>query len=816
MKTRNILFVLLFSFLSGSLFSQDLTGIKIYIDPGHGGWSSEDRGIATPLYPSVGPNVGFWESQSNLDKGLQLRTMLEKSGAKTQMSRTTTSGTVAGQTAGLALSTIVRQANEFQADFMLSIHSNAGAGTANYVLQLYSGQDIGDTYKYPTPVSKEMSDKGRDITTEMAKNQYDNKLTYWTSTYRVTGDKTFGRTAMGWSDGYGVLRGLTVPGTISEGAMHDYIPETYRLLNMEYKWMEAWNFYKTFCTYFKGAEIPTGNIAGWVKDSRNLIQETGSLAGYKKYGKDVLQPLNGAKVTVLETGEIYTVDNQRNGVYVFKDLTPGVYNVKAEADGYFSQTQVITVVKNKMAYFNFELNKIRNTPPEVIKYSPNVAPGEAVECSTDIVLEFNWDMDEESVRNAFSITPEAEGVITFEDSQYRMRFRPNFPLETGTLYTVKLDKSAKHPANISMVEDFILQFTTKDRNRLVLLEGYPADGDKGVYCKDPVFYYIFDRKLYTPNLRDEIKVLEGTKEITKATRSVINNNAPTPYGSFYFQLGSALEPNKSYKVVIGAEVKDEIGMKVVDPVVINFTTSPVAITDKTIIEDFATAGKYACDAEESASVTGVTVTRSTSTFLFSPASCQLKGTFAGNDAYVTYRAIDPTAVVNNQQVIGLHVYGDLSQNELQLQFTSGTEVRYVPIANLNFAGWEFVETELSSLPPDTDYTFSGIRVVRKEGILSGTLNICLDNMLLYDERLTSLPEITAGQIEIYPNPASETIFVKTPSNEIPVLQLYSFNGILLKEARANEITVNEFGTGTYILKVKTETGIFGKPIIINK
>lgn len=47
----------------------------------------------------------------------------------------------------------------------------------------------------------------------------------------------------------------------SEGMMHDYIPEAYRLMNMEYKWLEAWNFYKTFCTYYNAGQIPTGNIA---------------------------------------------------------------------------------------------------------------------------------------------------------------------------------------------------------------------------------------------------------------------------------------------------------------------------------------------------------------------------------------------------------------------------------------------------------------------------------------------------------------------------------------------------------------------------
>jgi len=806
MKTNHILILLILSFFSATLFAQDMTGVKIFINPGHGGWDSDDRGIPTPLYPNVGPNVGFWESQSNLDKGLMLRDLLLNLGCDVQMSRTQNR-----TQDDLPLTTIVEMANEFNADFMLSNHSNAGGGTANYVLELYAGKDLTDPYTYPTPTPK--SDEGRAISTVIANNLYENQLTYWTASYRVTGDKTFGRTAMGWSDGYGVLRGLTVPGAISEGEMHDYIPETYRLMNMDYKWLEAWHFLKSFCTYFKQAEIPTGNIAGWVKDSHNLILD----GTYTKYSTDVLLPLDGATVTVLETGETYTVDNQRNGVYVFKNLAPGVYNIKAEADGYYAQTQEVTVTKNQMAYYNFQLNKIRNTPPEVVDYSPKVAAGEEVECSTDIVLDFNWDMDEESVRNAFSITPNVDGDITFENSQYRMRFRPKIPLEASTLYTVKLDKSAKHPDNISMTDDFVFQFMTKDRNRLALLQAYPADGDKGVYSKTPVFWLIFDKTLNTTNLRDEIKVLDETgTEIAKATRSVVNNNVPSPYGAFYFQLGSPLEDNKQYKVVVGGEVKDDVGVKLVDSIEINFTASPVAVTGKNVIEDFDTAGKYAYDDGQSSNVTGASVTSSTSTYLFGSASCQLKGTFTAEDAQVTYKAVTPATVVTNQNVVGLHVYGDFSGNELQLQFTCGTEVRNIKLCDLDFAGWEFVEASLSSLLDDEDYILTGINVVHKDGILGGTLNIYLDNMLLYDALLNSLPKITAGQIEVYPNPASEKIFVKTLSNEVPELRLYSLNGTLLKKVKGNEITVKELNTGTYLLKIQTEKGIFGKPVIIKK
>lgn len=85
-----------------------------------------------------------------------------------------------------------------------------------------------------------------------------------------------------------------------------------------------------------------------------------------------------------------------------------------------------------------------------------------VECNTKIIFEFNWDVDVESAIAAFSITPEVKGSIVFEDSQHRMIFSPDKPYEISTLYTVKLDKSLKHPGELSMENDFSFQFFTNN------------------------------------------------------------------------------------------------------------------------------------------------------------------------------------------------------------------------------------------------------------------------------------------------------------------------------------------------------------------
>lgn len=135
--------------------AQNLSGVKILVNPGHGGFDSDDRNMV--IYPfTSGDRNGFWESQSNLDKGLQLRDLLENAQCQVVMSRLTNNPTVYDENGKLVysddtpLSQIVQMANEADADYMLSIHSNAGV--TNYILQLFAGIDDGDTYNYSSPL----------------------------------------------------------------------------------------------------------------------------------------------------------------------------------------------------------------------------------------------------------------------------------------------------------------------------------------------------------------------------------------------------------------------------------------------------------------------------------------------------------------------------------------------------------------------------------------------------------------------------------------------------------------------------------------
>ncbi|MRR24199.1 hypothetical protein EG830_14605, partial [bacterium] len=84
----------------------DFAGLKIFINPGHGGHDSDDRHMTA---------TDFWESEGNLTKGLFLRQLLEDRNAQVYMSRTTNY-----TSDDLPLSTIATMANTANADIFLS------------------------------------------------------------------------------------------------------------------------------------------------------------------------------------------------------------------------------------------------------------------------------------------------------------------------------------------------------------------------------------------------------------------------------------------------------------------------------------------------------------------------------------------------------------------------------------------------------------------------------------------------------------------------------------------------------------------------
>lgn len=784
----------------------DFKDFRIYINPGHGGHDSDDRNVR--IYPfTSGDPKGFWESNSNLDKGLKLRDMLQALGFQTKMSRTT--NTTADDR---SLSAIVREANDYKADFMLSIHSNAG-GPSNYVLQLYSGVDLGDTEIYPTPTP--CSDESRAISTIIGNNIMSNQITTWTSAVpRISGDKTFGRTAMGWSDGYGVLRGLKVPGVISEGRMHDYLPETYRLMNMDYKWEEAWQFLRAFCSYFMDYELPTGVVGGQVRDSyqQMLFPAITKIRG----SRDELLPINGAKVSLLQDGkllETYTTDTLYNGVFFFWDLTPGKYTVRVDAEHYYSAEKEVTVSNNKVTYQDMLMNMQRETRPEVIDYSPKVALTDSVDVSTDVVLYFNWDMVADTLLKAFSISPEIEGKITFEDSYRILRFTPARRLEKGTEYTVRLDKSACHPdTNFvnTMQDDFEFKFRTKNRSEISLLQTYPAANAQDVSV-NPSFILIFDETLNSSSVRNNISVwdMNGTKQGINAR--TYSYDAPIePNGFLSFDLTKSLLPDTEYKLVISEDLQDRLGIYFNKVTEVPFRTAAPQEISIPVVND-AEQLAFAFDKDISLYTKNATVFLNTNKKIAGKASNQLIYTFTDKEGMAMYNYIaENNLVATNRSKLGMYVFADFSQNELYAKWDASGDIQYTLVSVLDNAGWKYIESDLSGLPAGVEYQFMGLQLRRAEGFLSESGNVYIDN-ITFEKVATSVENLQTENITILPNPVETVLTVM--GVEDADLQLFSADGKAVGQAKGNRMDVSSLPAGNYFLLIKQDGETIYRPVM---
>lgn len=333
MKSIFILFVWLVALCSAN--ANTLQGVRIYVNPGHGGWDANDRNVQTIPF-AMGDTLGFWESKSNLIKGLHLRDLLQASGATVFMSR------IHNRTADdRPLSQIAAEANANNVDAFISIHSNAvGANQGtNFLLLLYHGRD--NSPKIPASLAQAQAAWPRLISNRLT------EWTHYTTTTNIRGDSTFYGTF-----GLGVLTPLTVPGFLSEGSFHDYLPETHRLLNTDYCLLEAVNLHRFYCDYFKANLPTTGIIAGHVKGADQPINHP--LYVFKAGTSDRWMPLNGANIRLMnQAGDSlanYQVDSFFNGIFAFHNLTPGTYRLRISANQHNTKDTTVVVTAATTTY----------------------------------------------------------------------------------------------------------------------------------------------------------------------------------------------------------------------------------------------------------------------------------------------------------------------------------------------------------------------------------------------------------------------------------------------------------------------------------
>jgi hypothetical protein len=313
---------------------------KLYVNPGHGGYGDNDRETPMPAVNGVKLPVGsngynkgncFWESSGNTYRALGVQYFWTKyinSNIKLSRSENNEAG-------DLSLSSISSASGSYGGYFM-SLHTNAGNASANYMLVMYSATSKSNPSGERVAGSKAMS-------TASAKWQDAVILTNETyTTARAMTDRSF----YGGS-GLGVLNTNSAPGYLAESWFHDYRPEAFRMCSKEYNYFLAWQIVRAYL------ESP-GGVGGTavirpiiVGDIRDLSKSCG-YSSYTTRGRDKYLALNGVKVTLLNVGtggtKSFTTDDFNNGFYAFYDLHYGAtYQVTVEKDGYKTQSKTVTV-----------------------------------------------------------------------------------------------------------------------------------------------------------------------------------------------------------------------------------------------------------------------------------------------------------------------------------------------------------------------------------------------------------------------------------------------------------------------------------------
>ncbi len=314
---------------------------RVFINPGHGGHDSDDRHVPTWVI-GMQDTIHYYESNSNLTKGLALQEILTNKGYETAISRKTNY-----TEDDLDLFEIVALAANSGADIFFSIHSNATGieKRINFPLGLYRGWD-----------GKPAVEGSLDLSQAVMKQAVLNALAVWTHNERSRGDWSF-YPEWGYRVGLGVLRYNKLPGMLSEGSFHDYLPERERLLNDSYCWLEAWTQSLGMDEYFgRKGKFKNSVIAGTIRWSDLQRHDEDK----RVFGEDELLPINGALLRLYNgrgaLSRVYTTDKMDNGVFVFTNLPPDKYKLELYyGDDQLYITKKVKVKKGKTSFINLKL-----------------------------------------------------------------------------------------------------------------------------------------------------------------------------------------------------------------------------------------------------------------------------------------------------------------------------------------------------------------------------------------------------------------------------------------------------------------------------
>lgn len=794
MINRLKLFFIVFTLFSFSLSAQSLLNRKICVDPGHGGHdAADDRYI---------PATGLWESDCNWDKALHLKPILESFGATVILTRQGNS-----DADDLSLSVRAGIANTNNVDFFNSIHSNGWQGTSNSTLMLFRGYDNAPVFA-----------SAKTMSNIMVSQIYTVNRTTGTS---VRGDWSF---YPDWgTSGLGVLRPLTMPGVLSEGSFHDYIPESWRLLNTHYRRSEAWAIAKSYLSFFAAGTISVGTIAGILRDS---LQDVSYY--YIASTNDRKKPVNGATVTLQPGNKTYTTDQKNNGFFYFDSLAPGTYTLYFNATGYGADSATVTLAANQIRFVDRWLPEMPNYNAPLVTTNQPANGDSNVILTKPVVVNFDIRMNTSLTQAAFSISPPVTGTFSWENNNKRMIFTPNPKLSPGLTYTVSIANTAKSAWGVNLGNSHSFSFMT--RLKLNLLSAYPDSGAVNVPARTQ-FTFQFDAPINASSMGANFQFVDENS----APVSVNLNSAGLALGMIQFEATNPLLTNKNYRITIKPGLKDTDLMEFGETREFTFRTEAENYITGIVLDPLESIGQWK-DPEFSGSTSGTNPDLTTFTIVQDKKisgvySGKLNYSFSGNSGGVvrTYNASKPSVGSSANSKVGLWVWGDNSKNELEYWFYYNTSSNViVPIGTLDWIGWKLKYVPLSQVTGTGEKLFHSF-VVRQTSVGSKSSFIYVDDLQMDIATGTKdeSGDLTPADFDLsqnYPNPFNPSTFVsyQTPVRGMVTIKVFDLLGkeveTLVNEEKDPgiyrvEFNASSLASGMYFCRITA--GDFVKTIKMN-
>ena len=420
---------------------------KIYINPGHGSWHANCRNMLLVNIPRYNDTLGFWESNTNMWKGLYLEKKLKESGHTVKMSRRYSGGASSDNYGAYdkALHVIANEANAWGPNYFISVHSNAhqdGAVT-NYPLFIHRGYTNSETCSGSIWGERILWTHHYEIfNCGQENNSYPN---YNNNNKNIQG----GLSMNGWD--YGVLR-HSYPGTLVEGYFHTYQPARHRAMQPDWCRQEGLRYWRGFTEMYGTAKDTKGYIMGYIRTKDKQINQT-NYSG--RSANDIYYPINGARVVLRNAkGElvktdpykyvardfvsqaIYTTDGYYNGVFVYDDLAPGKYKIYVHCKGYKDLVQEVTVTAHTTTYTQLFVTAGTGTEPITtptldpdVKWVLNggIVPGGKVPTNAELWTELkSWykeyyheDRADQEITAASTYMTKAVAIMTDKNSTFK-------------------------------------------------------------------------------------------------------------------------------------------------------------------------------------------------------------------------------------------------------------------------------------------------------------------------------------------------------------------------------------------------------------